>query len=46
MSLLSSDPEWSHMANKKQTGKIIELFDKTYGYTEGLSRIEEQNKRY
>lgn len=34
------------MANKQQTEKIIELFDKVYGYIEGLSRIDEMNKRY
>lgn len=44
--LLASDREWSHMANKKQTETIIELFDKVYGYVEGLSRIDEMNKRY
>jgi hypothetical protein len=24
----------------------MELFDQTYGYVEGLSRLEENNKRY
>jgi hypothetical protein len=24
----------------------MDLFDKTYGYVEGLSRLEENNKRY
>lgn len=45
-SLLASDRDWSHMANKKQAERIIELFDKVYGYIEGLSRIDEMNKRY
>lgn len=44
--LLAADREWSHMANKKQTETIIELFNKVYGYVEGLSRIDEMNKRY
>ena len=34
------------MANRKQTEQIIKLFDKVYGYIEGLSRIDEMNKRY
>ena len=41
ISLFSSDPEWTHMADKAQTNKIIELFDKVYGYEKGLSRLEE-----
>lgn len=40
-SLLTCDKEWSHMATKKQTKKIFELFDKVYGYTKGRSRLEE-----
>lgn len=44
--MLVSDHEWSHLANKKQMEKILELFDKVYGYTEGLSRVDEINKRY
>ena len=45
-SMLVADREWSYIANKKQTESILELFNKVYGYTEGLSRIEEINKRY
>ena len=41
-SLLSSDKQWSYMANKQQTEKVYELFDKIYGYDKGLSRLEEQ----
>ena len=37
--MLVSDREWSHMANKKQMDKILELFNRVYGFTEGLSRI-------
>ena len=44
--MLVADHEWSHIANKKQMEKILELFDKVYGYSEGLSRMEEINKRY
>jgi len=46
MDLLTADPQWTHVAGKKHTEKVIELFDKVYGYTKGLSRLEEQNKRY
>ena len=43
---MTSDSEWTHLADKKQTHKIINLFDRVYGYATGLSRIEEQNRRY
>ena len=46
LELMSSDSNWSHMADKKQTKKIVNLFDRVYGYASGLSRIEEQNRRY
>ena len=46
LALIASDPEWSHLANKAQTKKILDLFDKVYGYAKGRSRLEEQNKRY
>lgn len=46
ISLFTSDAEWSHMADKAHTAKVLELFDKVYGYEKGLSRLEEQNKRY
>lgn len=29
------------MADSKQTKKILNLFDKVYGYAKGLSRLEE-----
>jgi hypothetical protein len=41
LSMISTDTDWSHLANKEQTNKIIELFDKVYGYFKGLSRQEE-----
>jgi hypothetical protein len=34
------------MATKKQTKSIFGLFNKVYGFAEGLSRREEQQKRY
>jgi hypothetical protein len=34
------------MANKGQTDRIYNLFNKVYGYQEGLDRIAEQTKRY
>ena len=46
MSLMSSDNEWSHMANKKQMEQVMTLFNKVYGFAKGLSRREEQQKRY
>ena len=46
MDLMVSDSEWTHLADKKQTRKIVNLFDRVYGYATGLSRIEEQNSRY
>jgi len=45
-SLLSSDSEWSQVANSHQTRKILNLFDKVYGYVRGLSRRDLQNARY
>ena len=44
--MIASDTDWSHIANKPQTKKIMDLFGKVYGYVKGLSRLEEQNKRY
>ena len=41
LALIASDPNWSHLANKAQTKKIIDLFDKVYGYAKGLTRLEE-----
>lgn len=46
MALLSADEEWSHMASKRQSEEVLDLFDKVYGYVKGLSRLEEQQKRY
>ena len=41
ISLFFSDEQWSHIANKKQSDQILELFNKVYGYIKGLSRLEE-----
>ena len=46
MALFSADDDWSHMATKQQSERVFELFDKAYGYVKGLSRLEEQQKRY
>ena len=46
MALFSADEDWSHMATKQQSERVFELFDKAYGYVKGLSRLEEQQKRY
>ena len=46
MGLIAADPEWSHLASRPQTKKILDLFDRVYGYAKGLSRLEEQNRRY
>ena len=41
MDILTADSGWTHIAGKKHTEKVLELFDKVYGYTKGLSRLEE-----
>ena len=41
MSLLSADAEWSHVASKQQAEKVLELFNKVYGYVKGRTRLEE-----
>ena len=46
LGLLSADDDWSHMASKKQVNKVFDIFDKVYGFNKGLSRLEEQQKRY
>lgn len=42
LGLLVSDSEWSYIANKQQTKKVISLFDKVYGFVEGMSRLKQQ----
>ena len=39
--LFTSDKNWTHFAKKSHFDKILELFDKVYGYTRGLTRLEE-----
>lgn len=46
LSLLTSDSKWAHVADKGQYEKILGLFNKVYGYKQGLSRIQEIQKRY
>jgi hypothetical protein len=44
--MMSSGISCSHLANKDQYKKITDLFNKVYGYVEGLSRLAAQNLRY
>ena len=32
MNLLTSDEQWSYLANDQQTKKVLNLFDKVYGF--------------
>ena len=41
MDLMVTDEEWSHFASKKQAKKVLDLFDKIYGYAKETSRFEE-----
>ena len=41
MSLLTSDDEWSHLANEMQTKKVLNLFDKVYGFAQTMSRMKQ-----
>jgi hypothetical protein len=38
---MSSGVASSHLATKEQYKKILDLFNKVYGYVEGLSRLAE-----
>lgn len=42
LSLLSSDSEWTYFATHSQVHKVLELFDKVYGFWEGMSRLKQQ----
>lgn len=44
--LLTSDAEWTTIASKAQTAKVMDLFDRVYGYSKGRSRLAEQNLRF
>lgn len=44
--LLTLDSKWQKIASKAQTSKVMDLFDKVYGYSKGRSRLQEQNYRF
>ena len=41
LGLLSSDAEWSYLADDNQMKKVLNLFDKVYGYAKTMSRMKQ-----
>jgi hypothetical protein len=41
LSLFFCDKDWTHLSTRNQTEKIFDLFNKVYGYSKDLSKIEE-----